>query len=150
MEMLTNRANIVRPLLLGEPAPNMILIDTTEKLTSLYSLKAKYTLVLFWDYDCGICKREITELKKLYAENQLGMEVFAVSVNGDLAKWKKAINDHQMPWINVNGTRSATPDFHDLYDIHGTPVLYLLDSDKKIVAKRIGAEQIPDLIRSLE
>ena len=150
MEMLTKRANTVRPLLLGEPAPNMILIDTTEKLTSLYSLKAKYTLVLFWDYDCGICKREITELKKLYAENQLGMEVFAVSVNGDLAKWKKAINDHQMPWINVNGTRSATPDFHDLYDIHGTPVLYLLDSDKKIVAKRIGAEQIPDLIRSLE
>jgi hypothetical protein len=106
--------------------------------------------VLFWDYDCGICKKEIAELEVLFNSKTIDLQVYSVCVNGDLEKWKKTINDRNMGWINVNGTRSATPDFHDLYDIHGTPVIYLLDREKKIIAKHISAEQIPDLIKNLE
>jgi hypothetical protein len=150
MTMLTDRANTLRPILLGKQAPNMILIDTSGELKSLYSLDRKYNLVLFWDYDCGICKKEIADLEALFNSKTIDMQVYSVCVNGDLDKWKKAVNDRKMPWVNVNGTRSATPDFHDLYDIHGTPVIYLLDREKKIIAKHITAEQIPDLIKNLQ
>jgi len=44
--------------------------------------------------------------------------------------------------VNVNGTRSITANFHDLYDIYGTPVIYVLDNKKNIIAKRITAEQL--------
>ena len=47
-----------------------------------------------------------------------------------------------MNWINVNGTRSVTPDFHDLYDTHQTPALFILDKERNIVAKNIPADKI--------
>ena len=150
LAMIKERADKLRPILLGEPAPNMILIDTAGQLKSLYSIQKKYILVIFWDYDCGICKGEIQDLKPIYEQMGNELEIFSVSVNSDLDKWKKALTERKMPWVNVNGTRSATPDFHDLYDIHGTPVIYLLDKDKKIVAKRISAEQVPELIKNLK
>jgi hypothetical protein len=33
-----------------------------------------------------------------------------------------------------------------LYDINSTPVLYLLNREKKIVAKRLSVEQLKDFI----
>lgn len=150
LKMLKERVDIVRPILLGEAAPNMILVDTSGQLKSLYSIQHEYTLILFWDSDCGICKKEITDLKSIYQLPAYDLEVYAVCVNSDLDKWKKALAERKMPWVNVNGTRSATPDFHDLYDIQGTPVIYLLDSEKKIIAKRISADQIPDLIENIK
>ena len=67
-----------------------------------------------------------------------------------MEKWKKAIRDKSVPGINVNGTRSATRDFHDLYDIYGTPVIYVLDGEKNIIAKRIGADKLEEFIDNYE
>ena len=147
---LQDRANKLRPILLSQPAPNLILIDTAEVLTSFYSITNNYTILFFWDSDCGVCSKEIVELKKLYDNPDYDIEVFAINVNSDLEKWKKAITKKKVPGINVNGTRSVTQDFHDLYDIYGTPVIYLLDKDKKIVAKRINAGKVTEFIDNYE
>ncbi len=32
------------------------------------------------------------------------------------------------------------------YDVYSTPVIYILDSKKKILAKKIGVEQVKDII----
>ena len=40
----------------------------------------------------------------------------------------------------------ASSDWRDKYDIYSTPVVYLLDSNKKILAKRISYEQIVEII----
>jgi len=61
---------------------------------------------------------------------------------------KNAIKKYDMPWINVNGPRSFTPGYHRLYDINSTPILYLLDSEKKIVAKNILSEQMIEIIKT--
>ena len=47
-----------------------------------------------------------------------------------------------MNWINVDGPRTLTGDFHEQYDINSTPVIYLLDDQKKIIAKRLAADKI--------
>jgi len=147
---LQDRANKIRPILLQQPAPDLLLIDTTGSLLSFRTISKNYTILFFWDTDCGICGKEIIDLNKLYNHPDYDIEVFAININSDLEKWKKAIIEKQMPGINVNGTRSATKDFHDLYDIYGTPVIYLLDKDKKIIAKRIGANKIAEFIDNFE
>ena len=38
----------------------------------------------------------------------------------------------------------------DKFDIYSTPVIYILDKDKKIKAKRLGAEQVVDMLKMLE
>jgi len=150
LENLQDRADKMRPLLLGEEAPNLILIDTTGNYQSFFSLENEYVLLYFWDYDCGICKKESEVLKKFYKDTDLDVEIYAVNVNGDLDKWKSSVIEKELKWVNVNGTRSVTQNFHDLYDTYGTPVIFILDKDKKIIAKKIGADQVEDFLEYQE
>ena len=147
---LQDRAAKIKPILLNQPAPELLLIDTAGSLTSFRVIPNDYTILFFWDSDCGICGTEIVELKKMYDQPDYDIEIYSINVNSDLEKWKEAIAEKQVPGINVNGTRSATKDFHDLYDIYGTPVIYVLDKDKKIIAKRIGANKIIEFIDNTE
>ena len=146
LKSLQDRANKIRPILLDEVAPDLILIDTTGAYISFKTIPNNYTVLFFWDSDCGVCTKEIVELRKLYEHNDYDIQVYAINVNSDLDKWKKAMHEKNVPGINVNGTRSVTKDFHDLYDIYGTPVIYLLDKHKKIIAKRISVNKIIDFI----
>ncbi len=146
LNSLQERADDLRPNLIGYEAPEMILVDTLGHLRSFKEMKNDYLILFFWDFDCGICGKEIKELKKVDNSEKYDIGVYAVNVNGDLDKWKESVIVKDVPGLNVNGTRSATQDFHDLYDIYGTPVLYLLDSQRKIIAKRIGASKVIEFI----
>ncbi|MCD4697326.1 MAG: DUF5106 domain-containing protein [Bacteroidales bacterium] len=148
IKSLTKRAYELHNVLIGNPAKNLILLDTNDRFRSLYHEEAPYIVVLFYEYDCSHCHREIDALKKWYENNEIGFEVFAVSSDTSLAKWKKFVRDKEMTWINVNGTRSVTPDYHHLYDISITPTLFLLDNEKKIIAKRIKTGQLKPFLEN--
>jgi peroxiredoxin len=143
VKSITERANSLRPILLGETAPEMILIDTANGFTSLHHTEADYLIVLFYEYGCGHCKKEIKAMKKWVDSAGYDIKVFAVCTDTSLVKWKKFIKDYKITnWINVNGTRSVTPDYHDLYDVNMTPTIFLLDEKKKIIAKKLKTEQL--------
>ncbi len=61
---------------------------------------------------------------------------------------KEYIAKRDMNFINVNGPRAYTNDYHDLYNIFSTPVLIVLDKNKKIIAKRLLTEQLADFIEN--
>ena len=44
----------------------------------------------------------------------------------------------------------AWAKWREEYDIHSTPVIYLLDREKKIIAKRINDKQIVKIIERKE
>jgi len=142
VETLKNKADALRPILIGEVAPNLILIDTNGSFVSMHHITARNMVILFYESDCGHCKEEIDGLKSWYADNDLGLEVFAVCTDTALTTWKKFITGYNLEWINVNGTRSLTADYHDLYDINMTPTLFLIDENKKIIAKRLKTKQL--------
>ncbi len=150
LNSLQERADKIRPILLGKDAPQLLLIDSLGGLVSFREITNEYTIIFFWDSECGICGKEIIELQKLRELSDYDIEVYSVNVNSDLEKWKVAVNEKNVPGINVNGTRSATKDFHDLYDIYGTPVIYVLNKEKQIIAKRIGANKIIEFIDNYE
>jgi len=149
---ILKRANVLKPLLIGQPAPNMIMMDTSNQPVALDGIKARYTLVFFWESTCGHCKTEMPKAIKLYKEihEKYDLRVFAVSSDTSLVAWKKYIRLNNPGWIDVNGNLSFTKNFHDLYDVHSTPVMYLLDENKKILTKRILTDQIGDFIPNYE
>jgi peroxiredoxin len=150
LENLIKKANKLKPILIGEKAPNMIMLDTSNQLVSMHNLKADYLILLFWDPDCGHCEQEIPKLKKFYDEykEKYNMEIFAVCSDTSLVKWKKSIIKRQMNWINVDGPRTLTGDFHEQYDIVTTPVIYILNRKKEIIAKHLGVDQIPQFLKN--
>ncbi len=77
---------------------------------------------------------------------QYDIEVFAVCSDTNMREMKNYIRQYDMDWINVNGPRAYTANYHDLYDIYSTPIIYLLDEKKTILAKRLTVEQIESFI----
>ena len=149
---ILKRVNTIEPLLLGKPAPNLILLDTNNVAHSLVATKAKYTLVFFWESTCGHCQQEMPKVLKFYEEfhTKYDFEIFGVSTDTNLVKWKAFIHKNNMSWINVNGHLSLSGNYHTLYDIRSTPIMYLLDEDKKILTKFLMIEEIGNVISKRE
>jgi thiol-disulfide isomerase/thioredoxin len=150
LENLIKKANKLKPLLIGEKAPNMIMLDTNNQLVSMHNLNADYLLLLFWDPDCGHCEKEIPKLKEFYDEykEKYNLEIFSVCSDTSLVKWKKAIKKRAMNWINVDGPRTLTGDYHEQYDITTTPVIYILNRKKEIIAKHLASDQISQFLKN--
>ena len=142
---IIDRADKMKPNLIGQVAPNLILLDTANKLVPMHAIAADFMVLYFWSTECGHCAKETPKLISYYqlVKDTLDLKIFAVCTDTSLTVWKKAIIEKDMgDFINVNGTRSAKGNFHDLYDIFSTPVIYLLDNKKRIIAKRLPAGQV--------
>ncbi len=142
------RVNTLEPLLLDKVAPNLILVDTNNVPHSLLATKARYTLLFFWESTCGHCQAEMPKVKKFYEEfhPKYNLEIYGISTDTSLVKWKEYIKKIDMPWINVNGHMSVSGNYHTLYDIRSTPIMYLLDENKKILTKFLLIDEISNFI----
>jgi thiol-disulfide isomerase/thioredoxin len=119
---------------------------------SLYSVQAKYTVLVFWSVDCGHCQKEIPLLneKLKTLKGKVDYKVYAVHTKEDqFDKWKKFIIENKLDFINVFEPVKIN-NLTDRFDINRTPVIYLLDKDKKIKAKDLGPEQLIEIIKDLE
>ena len=86
------------------------------------------------------------KLKAYYekAKNE-GIEVFAVCTTADKEKWTKYIEDNKLTWINGwDPERSSHFDYY--YNVQSTPMVYILDRNKKIIAKKLAVENIGSFI----
>lgn len=148
LDNITKRAMKLKPILLGKTTPNLIMQDTNLNLQSLHAVKAQYTILLFWDYECGHCRTEVPEIHEYYLEykDKYDIEVFAVCTDTNMVKMKSFIIEHNLDWINVNGPRAITPPYAETYDIYSTPVIFILDDKKTILAKRIPGNKIIEFI----
>ncbi|MDY0102975.1 MAG: thioredoxin-like domain-containing protein [Lentimicrobium sp.] len=151
-ENLTKKANSLRNILIGKVAPEMILFDTLQRPVSLHKIDSDYTLIYFWDPDCSHCKKETPLLHEFYKNNKdiFNLEVYAVCMDTSWKDMKNYIIKNGTTWINVNGFYSMTPDFRQLYDVHSSPVMFLLDRKKNIIAKRLLSDQMEAFIRQRE
>ena len=169
---LKERIEKEKPLLLGKVAPDMELMevpaehfksaaaDTSLKRyphvgakINMHSLTAKYLVLVFWEADCGHCKVAVPELYKIYKESlqPLGVKVLAISTlfgeDGKI-KWIDFVNENGLyDWSNTWNPYSY--DFKLKYDILTTPQIYILNEKKEIMAKKIGSEQVLDIIKTL-
>lgn len=127
---------------------NLQMKDINGQSKDLYSIKSPYTVLVFWAHDCGHCKKEMPQLAEFYEEYKAkGVRVFAVSTKEEKEPWEKFIKDHKLPdeWDHVYDPEHKT-FFRVYYDVYSTPVIYLLDKDKKIIAKRIDIEGLKKFI----
>lgn len=149
IKKISEKATSWEPLMIGKKAPALNLVDTTEKkVISLYSVKAEYTVLYIWAAGCGHCKKSTPKLKKIYdALKPYGVEVYAVSNELENDDWREFVKKHSLDWINVSDTPERPQAFRTTYDVFATPKVYILDKDKKIIAKQIGVEQAGDILK---
>ena len=104
--------------------------------------------MLFWEADCGHCKKQVPQIKTglLDKFKPYGFKVFAVHTQNDKEKWENFVTEHELfDFINCWDPQNQT-NFRVYYHIDSTPVMYLLDKDKKIIAKKLDIEQFADIL----
>jgi len=161
MEAISRRAYMLMANLIGEKAADLEMLDTEDKPSSLYNLNADYTIICFWDPNCGHCKEEVPRLDSIYQASwkKHNVKIFAVltpdSKENAKPEWLSFIKSHNLSeWTHVHITKemeaaalaAQKPGFRQLYDINMTPILYLLDKDKRIIGKKLTILQLNDLL----
>ncbi|HTB32224.1 MAG TPA: redoxin domain-containing protein [Bacteroidia bacterium] len=151
LEKMRERADQLDPILIGKKAPAMVLPDTSNVMIDMESIKARYTVLYFWDYDCGLCQKETPQMIKWYDSIKgEGIEVYAVEINEqDIYKWKQYIIKHKMDCINVSDI-FHTSNYRKEYDVISTPMIYVLDENKHIIAKKIDVKDLNGVLRNDE
>ncbi len=152
MSKLKERVEKITPTRLGSVAYNLTRMQSVDdRYYNLHDIKSDFTVLIFWEPSCGHCKKEVPKLIKEFRDTlkDLGVKVFAIYTQYDKKEWEEFINDKDIKddhWINVWDGPYPHSKFRDYYDIYSTPVIYVLDKNKKIVGKRLNVENIKDLI----
>lgn len=143
---LRKQIDLIRPNLIGKKAENIVMDSYKGIFVSLFDIEKEFTILYFWEPDCGHCKEATPKLKAYYDKpKDYSMEVFAVCTTSDKTKWTKYIEDNKLAWINGwDPQRSSHFDFY--YNVQSTPTIYILDKNKKIIAKKLAVEEIGPFI----
>jgi thiol-disulfide isomerase/thioredoxin len=130
--------------------------NNLDKLTpwfkTLYMTNAKFTVLVFWDVDCSHCQTEIPKLHEELAKikGKIDYKVFSVYTKEDYQKWRKYIIDKKLNLFYHVFDPIHLNDIKNKYDINSTPVIYVLDKDKRIKAKKLSADQIGNVLEYLD
>ena len=157
---ITDRAYSLMANILGTPASDIELPNQEGTPVSLYALQASYTIVAFWDPTCGHCKEVLPKLDSFYQAKWKadGLKLYAVAKETDGTKkdWLGFIADNKLQeWSHVYYSKEADkartdngiPGYSQLYDVQSFPTLYLLDKNKRIIAKKLTYQQLDEIVQ---
>lgn len=157
-EAIQRRAFMLMANLIGKQASNLELLDSSGNIKSLYDVNADYTVVVFWDPTCGHCKEEIPKIDSAYRASwkDHNVKIYAVLTEHVKDEWTKYIKEHNIgDWVNVYQTKeredadyaAQKPGFRQLYDVVVTPTVFLLDKEKRIIAKKLTLQQLDEFLK---
>ena len=171
LKKIQDKANEKRYTLIGMKAPELVLMDTSGNWISTYKdIHTKYTVLYFYDADCGHCKKETPVLVDFYKNyKDKDLSIYAVCADHG-QKWRDFIKKYDMgDFYNLTIPEKAFNDadfatnlitsgkttyqslkYLETFDVYSTPKVYILDENKIIKAKDIAVEQIDEILTRLK
>ncbi len=122
----------------GTIATDFSYINTDGRSSNLKSIKAPFTLLMFYEPGCSVCEETINQLKNNPGFNDViekgGLTILAIYPDGNEEIWRDYQSNIPGNWINGLDKDQAVVT-KGLYMIKATPTIYLLDKDKRVILK---------------
>ena len=149
-EVLKKNIELRKPSLIGEVAPEIDMENDKGKLISLNEIQNRHVIIYFYNTDCEICKMVTPELNNFYRIiEDRGVSIIGIFTGDNKDVWQTYIKDKNLSnWINVWDAKNKSK-YRELFNINGTPMIFLLDEDRKILAKKITVEQLMNYFNSI-
>ena len=132
----------------GTVVPDFKVKDKSGKEVALSTLRQgkKYVLIDFWASWCNPCRKEIPNLKKLYAQySEKGFEIVSISIDQKKADWEKALKEEGLPWPNFLDETGVAA----LYKVKFVPTMYLINADGVMVGENLRGEALAEKLKEL-
>lgn len=129
---------IARQNRIGRIANDFTYTLASGRTATLHNIKADYTLIFISNPGCPMCrevKEQITTspmLQELIERKEL--KVLVIYPDTDLEAWREHLQDYPSSWINGYDADQRI-EKERLYDLKAIPALYLLDKQKRVMAK---------------
>lgn len=160
-EKLSEKAYYLMGKMIGSGAPDIELDNLDTLKSSLYNLKSRYTILAFWDPKCHHCRETLPQMDSMYKNfwKQKGVKVFSVASQSDgtIQDWYDYINEHHLQdWENVYSSSAdeqariqlGKRPITQMYDVWYFPSFFVLDSEKRFVAKKLNYQQMVDFLKT--
>ncbi|MGQ9848350.1 MAG: thioredoxin-like domain-containing protein [Bacteroidales bacterium] len=135
----------IKTICIGSTFPSLYLSDIHNKKIKITDTKSNYTLVVFWNPECEHCIDYMKKIKNVYTSyNRNELEVVAILTGSNSELWKKEMDNY--PWIHLYDPKHINDFIEELF-LFNTPQVFLLDKNKKIIAKDILAEELKNWIK---
>jgi peroxiredoxin len=149
-QKILNKAALMEKNLVGKTAPNLIFPDKNENLHSLHETKGRYTILWFYEPDCGICESKTRELFSLRQDlKTFNIDLITINIDDNRNDWLQFIDAYNSDALHLYNLNNH-PDLYLAYGLNKTPRLFIIDADKTIVAKDIRVESVLDYIEYLD
>ncbi|WP_149274448.1 TlpA family protein disulfide reductase [Pareuzebyella sediminis] len=144
-EELISEIETKKRLQIGAKAPE-ITWDDNGVAKSLSDMKgADCYIVIFWSSTCPHCLNELPALHK-ELKNYPSVKVLAVGLEDNAASWEKErakLNRFE----HAIALGKWDSEYANIYDIHRTPTYFILDKDKRFIAKPESDRDIIDFLK---
>ena len=145
---IIDNADRLKPVLIGKRARNIKTQDRTGKFHDLHSIDSKYTIVYFWAPDCGHCKKMTPFLIDFHEKFKTkGVKIMTICKpkSGEYKECWDYI-DEKENMDNMINTFDPSNRAQIYYNIRSTPQMFILDKEKDIIMKGIGADQLEEVM----
>lgn len=139
-EQLSSHVEALKRLALFQPAPELSLRGKFGTYINTHSIEKEWLVLFFYDHECELCESEARDMEELLTLFP-NMAVYAIDMNMEFQPFDNA-------FFNVSGTQALGLDPAKAYDVETTPLIYILDKEKRIIAKKLRANQIPIIIET--
>jgi len=138
---------------IGEVASDFEYTLASGEIGTLHKVIAPYTLLFFYSPDCSGCANSIDFVNSSGTAINSAIEgkklkVLAFYPDNDRQLWIDHIGKIPSGWITGYDRERVVRD-RNMYDLKGTPAIYLLDENKRIILKGITIPAVEEYFKRM-
>lgn len=138
------------PLQVGKPCIDFTLGGIKGKQVTFSEIypKNKVTMIDFWAGWCNPCRMFNPKLLEIYKKyHKSGFEVVGVSLDMSEDRWKAAVKEDRLPWIQVSSLQYWQCPVAKEYNVRFIPQNVFVDGSGTIIARRLNEDEIEPFLQ---
>lgn len=145
---ICDNARRLKPILIGKKARDITTKDKDGKNHNLYDFTTDYTILYFWASDCGHCKKMtpfLIDFHEKYKSKGVSIMTICKPKSGEYKECWDYIDKHEN-MENMLNTYDPSNRAQIYYNVRSTPSMFIMNKDKEIIMKGIGADQLDEVM----
>lgn len=150
---LVKQLNIYKNTAIGATAINFPITLENEGETTTTTLRdldvSDHYLLIFWNVNCSHCLEQLPEIRETVDQiDAQKVKVIAYATQGESEEWRKEIKKYPN-FIHVIDSETPRRYLGHEYGVEVTPTFFMLDKDKKIIARPDSLEELTEILNEL-